>query len=63
MKWILIFIMFNNGMHHVQSQPIMYDEYDKCRMAAAKIRNLLNDTKPNETSYSLAFCVSVPENV
>ncbi len=41
----------------------MYHDYDRCKLAAAKIRNLLNDTKPNETSYSLAFCVSVPENV
>lgn len=60
MKWILIFIMFNNGMHYAQSQPIMYNDYDTCRAAAAEVKKLLTDTKPAAGAYAISFCVALP---
>jgi hypothetical protein len=62
MKWILIFIMFNNGMHYAQSQPIMYDNYDACKESAEEVKRLLTSTKPSEGAYAMSFCVALPTN-
>lgn len=61
MKWILIFIMFNNGVHYAQSQPIMYDNYDKCKASAEEVKQRLEGTKPNESAYAMSFCVALPK--
>ena len=63
MKWILIFIMFNNGLHYAQSQPQMYHDYDECQKAAADVKRRLDSTSPNDKAYALSFCVSLPNNV
>jgi len=63
MKWILIFIMFNNGLHYAQSQPIMYDNYDQCRASAEEVKKLLTNTRPSDDAYAMAFCVALPSNV
>ena len=61
MKWILIFILFNNGMHYAQSQPIMYNDYDTCKASAAEVKKFLTDTKPTEGAYAMSFCVALPK--
>lgn len=63
MKWILIFIMFNNGLHYAQSQPMMYDSYDECKDAAATLKQILTNTRPNDSAYAMTFCTSLPSNV
>jgi hypothetical protein len=63
MKWILIFIMFNNGLHYAQSQPIMYDNYDQCKASAAEVKKLLTNTRPSDDAYAMTFCVALPSNV
>jgi len=61
MKWILIFVMFNNGVHYSQSLPLLYDNYDTCKIAAEDVKQRLEGTKPNDAAYALSFCVALPE--
>ena len=55
--------MFNNGLHYAQSQPIMYDTYDKCQESAVAVKKLLTDTRPTDDAYAITFCVALPTNV
>ncbi len=60
MKWILVFVMFNSGLHYAQSQPDMYSNYADCNKQAVQVKKQLLSTRPNDDAYAIAFCVSLP---
>jgi len=62
LKWILIFVLFNEGVHYAQSQPQMYSNYDACKEASVEVKKNLEGTKPNESAYVMSFCVALPRN-
>lgn len=63
MTWVLVFIMFNNGIHYAQSQPVLYTNKDVCEIAAKEVSDYLNSTKPIETAYAKSYCLALPTDV
>ena len=63
MKWILIIIMFNDGLHYAQSQPSMYDDYNTCKVASVEVKKVLMETRPTLDAHVMTFCASLPKPV
>tara|TARA_B100001093_G_scaffold198384_1_gene190659 strand:- start:6303 stop:6494 length:192 start_codon:yes stop_codon:yes gene_type:complete len=63
MKWILVLILFNQGLHYAQTEPKMYADYDECREAAEQLRDTLMNTRPNASANAMTFCVALPREI
>ena len=63
MKWILVLILFNQGLHYAQTEPTMYADYDECRVAAEKLKDTLMVTRPNASANVMTFCVALPREI
>jgi len=63
MKWILVLIMFNHGMHYAQTKPEMYSDYDECRAVAEQLKDTLMVTRPNASANVMTFCVALPREI
>ena len=62
MKWILVLIMFNNGLHYAQTEPFMYADYDECREVADQVKSRLMDTRPVASANVMTFCMALPRD-
>ena len=40
MKWIIVLIFFNDGLHYAQTQPYFYKNYDVCEAAASEVKKV-----------------------
>ena len=63
MKWILVLILFNQGLHYAQTEPEMYADYDEGREAAEQLRDTLMNTRPNASANVMTFCVALPREI
>ena len=63
MAWVLVFIMFNHGLHYAQTSPYMYEKYDDCREAATELKKTLLNTRPNDSANVVTFCVNLPKEI
>jgi len=55
--------MFNDGLHYAQSQPIMYDHYDTCKVASVEVKKVLMETRPDVEAHVMTFCVALPRPI
>ena len=55
--------MFNDGLHYAQSQPIMYDDYNTCKVASVEVKKVLMETRPTLDAHVMTFCASLPKPV
>lgn len=62
MNWILVLIMFNQGLHYAQTEPFMYSDYDECREVADQLKNRLMATRPAASVNIMTFCVMLPKD-
>jgi len=60
MKWILVLIFFNDGLHYAQTQPYLYKNYDVCQVAADEVKEVYVKNMPHKDAQVMAFCVALP---
>lgn len=63
MKWIIVLIFFNDGLHYAQTQPYFYKNYDVCEAAASEVKKVYSKNMPHEDAQVMAFCASLPRRL
>lgn len=61
--YILVAILYLNGMYKIDTQPYLYNSYADCNASLVILKDRLMATKPSPDAKALVFCAEIPKEV